>query len=132
MRYLLDTNILSDLVRNPHGRITQHIRKVGEAQVCTSIIVAAELRYGSAKKGSPRLTAQLATVLGALEILPLESPADVTYGLLRASLEQHGKPIGANDLLIAAQAVALRLILVTDKEREFARVDGLSCENWLR
>lgn len=132
MRYLLDTNIVSDLVRNPHGRITQHIRKVGEAQVCTSIIVAAELRYGSAKKGSPRLTAQLATVLGALEILPLESPADVAYGLLRVSLEQHGKPIGANDLLIAAQAVALRLILVTDNEREFARVEGLSCENWLR
>ena len=132
MRYLLDTNIVSDLVRNPRGRITQHIRKVGEAQVCTSIIVAAELRYGSAKKGSPRLTAQLAAVLGALEVLPLEWPADVTYGLLRARLEERGKPIGANDLLIAAQAVALHLILVTDNEREFARVDGLSCENWLR
>ena len=59
MRYLLDTNIVSDLVRNPQGRVTQRIREVGEAQVCTSIVVAAELRYGAAKKASPRLTTQL-------------------------------------------------------------------------
>ena len=132
MRYLLDTNIVSDLVRNPHGVVTQHIRKVGEAQVYTSIVVAAELRYGSAKKGSPRLTAQLAAVLSALEVLPFAAPADNRYGLLRARLEQSGKPIGANDLLIAAQAVALGHVLVTDNEREFSRVDGLRWENWLR
>jgi len=132
VRFLLDTNIVSDLVRNPRGRITQRIRKVGEAQVCTSIIVAAELRYGSARKGSPRLAGQLAAILSALEVLPFEAPADAVYGLLRARLEQSGKPIGANDLLIAAQAIALHLVLVTDNEREFARVDGLSHENWLR
>ena len=131
MRYLLDTNIVSDLVRNPQGRITQHIRRVGEAQVCTSIIVAAELRYGSAKKGSPRLTAQLAAVLNAIEVLPFETPADLIYGSLRARLEQKGTPIGANDLLIAAQAVALGHVLVTDNEREFARIDQLRYENWL-
>jgi len=132
VRYLLDTNIVSDLVRNPHGRITQRIRKLGEGRVCTSIIVAAELRYGSAKKGSPRLTAQLDAVLGALEVLPFDAPADTIYGSLRARLERTGKPIGANDLLIAAQALSLGHVLVTDNEREFARVDGLSCENWLR
>ena len=132
MRYLLDTNIVSDLVRNPHGRVTQRIRKVGEAQVCTSIIVAAELHYGSAKKGSPRLAAQLDAVLGVLKVLPFEAPADRTYGALRARLEQGGKLIGANDLLIAAQAIALGHVLVTDNEREFARVDGLRYENWLR
>ena len=132
MRYLLDTNIISDLVSNPHGRITQHIRKVGEAQVCTSIIVAAELRYGSAKKGSPRLAAQLEAVLTALEVLPFEAPADTTYGLLRSRLEESGKPIGGNDLLIAAHVIALGHVLVTDYEREFVRVDGLSYENWLR
>lgn len=132
MRYLLDTNIVSDLVRNPQGRITARIRRVGEAQVCTSIIVAAELRYGSAKKQSPRLAAQLAAILNALEVLPLEAPADETYGQLRAQLEQRGKLIGANDLLIAAQAVTLGYVLVTDNEREFARVDGLKFENWLR
>ena len=131
MRYLLDTNIVSDLVRNPQGSITQRIRNVGERQVCTSIIVAAELRYGGEKKGSPRLTTQLAAVLSALEILPFDAPADRTYGLLRARLEQGGKPIGANDLLIAAQAIALGYVLVTDNEREFARVDGLRYENWL-
>ncbi len=132
MRYLLDTNTVSDLVRNPQGRVTQRIREVGEAQVCTSIIVAAELRYGAAKRGSPQLTAQLETVLGALEVLPFEAPADAAYGLLRARLEQAGQPIGANDLLIAAQAVALRHAIVTDNEREFARIDDLPCENWLR
>ena len=70
MRYLLDTNIVSDLVRNPQGRVAQHIRKIGEARVCTSIIVAAELRYGAAKKQSARLTTQLEAVLSALEVVP--------------------------------------------------------------
>ena len=91
MRYLLDTNIVSDLVRRPQGRIAQHIREVGEAQVCTSVIVAAELRYGAAKKGSQRLTAQLGAVLGALDILPFEAPADEAYGLIRARLEVAGQ-----------------------------------------
>ncbi len=131
MRYLLDTNIVSDLVRNPHGRVAQRIRKVGEAQVCTSIIVAAELRYGAAKKQSPRLTAQLQAVLGALEILPLQEPADVAYGDLRTRLEKAGRPIGGNDMLIAAQALTLGYILVTDNEKEFVRVKDLRCENWL-
>ena len=132
MRYLLDTNIVSDLVRNPQGRVGQHIRKIGEAQVCTSIIVAAELRYGAAKKQSARLTAQLQAVLGALEVLPLEAPADTTYGALRARLEKAGRPIGANDLLIAAQALALGYTIVTDNEKEFARIKDLHRENWPR
>jgi tRNA(fMet)-specific endonuclease VapC len=132
MGYLLDTNIVSDLVRNPQGRITQRIREIGEAQVCTSIIVAAELRYGAAKRNSPRLTAQLEAVLSALDILPFEAPADTVYGLLRARLDRDGQPIGGNDLLIAAQAVALRHVIVTDNEREFARIDDLPRENWLR
>ena len=132
MRYLLNTNIVSDLIRSPHGRIAEHIRTVGEDQVCTSIIVAAELRYGAAKKGSPRLTAQLEAVLGSLEVLPFEAPADAVYGLIRSRLEQAGTPIGGNDLIIAAQALALDQTLVTDNEGEFLRVDGLRCENWIR
>lgn len=132
MRYLLDTNVVSDLVRNPQGKVAQHIRKVGEAQVCTSIIVAAELRYGAAKKHSPQLSAQLEAVLGALEVLPFETPADAAYGVLRAQLEQAGRPIGANDLLIAAQAIALDCTIVTDNEKEFARVGNLPRQNWLR
>ena len=132
MRYLLDTNIVSDIIRNPQGLVTQRIRKVGEAQVCTSVIVAAELRYGAARKGSPKLTAQLEAVLGTLEIVPFKTPADEIYGLLRARLEQAGQSIGGNDLLIAAQAVTLGYTLVTGNEREFARIDDLSRENWLR
>ena len=132
MRFLLDTNIVSDLVRNPRGRIADRISEVGEADVCTSIVVAAELRYGVTKKDSPRLAAQLEAVLGAIEVLPLEAPVDAAYGVIRAGLEKKGQPIGANDLLIAAHASALGLTVVTDNEREFLRVDGLPVENWLR
>jgi tRNA(fMet)-specific endonuclease VapC len=131
MGYLLDTNIVSDLVRNPGGRVAQRIRKVGEAQVCTSIIVAAELRYGAAKKGSARLSEQLDTILRSLEVLAFEAPADSIYGLLRARLERTGQVIGGNDLLIAAQGIALAHTIVTANEREFGRIHDLRIENWL-
>lgn len=132
MRYLLDTNILSDLIRNPHGPLAQKIAEVGDDQVCTSIIVTSELRFGAAKKGSPRLSAQLATVIGALDVLPFEAPADQVYGEVRCRLERAGQPIGGNDLLIAAQAIALGYTLVSGNEREFGRVSELKLENWLR
>ncbi len=131
MGYLLDTNIISDLVRHPGGRVAQRIREVGEVQVSTSIIVAAELRYGAAKKQSARLSAQLETVLRAINVLPFEAPADTVYGLIRARLEHAGQPIGGNDLLIAAQGVALGHTVVTANEREFARIGDLPIENWL-
>jgi tRNA(fMet)-specific endonuclease VapC len=131
MPFLLDTNIVSALVRDPQGRVTHRIREVGEAEVATSIIVAAELRYGAAKKGSPRLSAQLEAVLGALAVLPLETPADSIYGSLRTRLERAGRPIGGNDLLIAAHAIALGRTLVTDNEREFTRIANLPVENWI-
>ena len=131
MRYLLDTNIISDLIRNPQGRVTGRIRDVGEAQVTTSIVVAAELRYGAAKKGSARLTAQVEAVLDAMEVLPFEEPADRVYGTLRAGLEQKGQVVGGNDLLIAAQAISHGFTLVTTNEREFAKMKNLRCENWL-
>jgi tRNA(fMet)-specific endonuclease VapC len=132
MQFLLDTNIVSDLVRHPRGRIADRIVEIGEQHVCTSIIVAAELRYGAAKKASSRLSAQLEAVLGAVDVLALESPTDVIYGELRARLERAGQPIGANDLLIAARALALGHTVVTDNEREFSRIDNLTVENWLR
>lgn len=132
MRYLLDTNIVSAIVRDPRGRIAEHIRTVGEKRVCTSVVVAAELRYGATKKGSARLLAQLEAVLTALEVLALETPVDSVYGDVRTQLERAGHPIGGNDLLIAAQALSLEYTLVTDNEREFRRVGGLSVENWLR
>lgn len=132
MRYLLDTSIVSDLVRNPQGRVTERIIRVGEASICTSAIVAAELRYGAQRKGSSRLTAQVESVLGVLTVLDFGPPADAAYGTVRHRLEQRGLPIGGNDLLIAAHALAAGCIIVTANEREFARVEGLTCENWLR
>ena len=132
MRFLLDTNIVSNLIRDPQGRIAERIKIVGEREICTSIIVAAELRYGAAKKGSQRLTAQVEAVLAAIDILPFDSPADEIYGSIRTQLESAGTPIGGNDLIIAAQAVTLDLTLVSDNEREFARVAGLRVENWLK
>ena len=112
--------------------MAQHIRRVGESLVCTSIIVAAELRYGATKKGSSKLSKQLEVVLGALETLPLEAPQDATYGVLRTRLEHAGTSIGAHDLLIAAQAVALGHTVVTDNGKEFSPIKDLRCENWLR
>jgi tRNA(fMet)-specific endonuclease VapC len=132
LRFLLDTNIVSDLVRNPQGRIAGKIGTVGEGRVCTSVIVAAELRYGAAKRGSSRLAAQLEAVLDALPILTFEPPADRRYGEMRARLEREGRLIGPNDLLIAAHALELGHVLVTDNAGEFGRVCGLLVENWLR
>ena len=132
MRFLLDTNIVSDLVRHPRGKISDRISEVGEEDVCTSIIVAAELRYGAAKKNSARLISQLEAVLGAIEVLALEAPVDAVYGVIRTGLERMGQPIGANDLLIAAHAMALDLTLVTHNERDFLRIGDLRVENWLR
>ena len=132
MRYLLDTNIISDVVRNPQGNVAGRLAEVGTSNVCTSIIVAAELRYGAKKRGAVMLSARLDAILERLQILPFEAPADEAYALLRTELERSGKPIGANDLLIAAHALALGCVIVTDNEREFARVPNLRRENWLR
>ena len=130
-RYLLDTNIISDLVRNPQGRAARRIGRVGEDSICTSIIVAAELRYGCAKSGSPRLRKAVEDLLGEIEVLPFEAPADAEYGAIRAQLEAAGRLIGSNDLLIAAHARAAGAVVVTANTDEFSRVRGLKVENWL-
>ncbi|MBK3403934.1 type II toxin-antitoxin system VapC family toxin [Methylorubrum populi] len=132
MRYLLDTNILSALVRSPRGPVTEQIRRVGETRVYTSVIVAAELRYGAARKGSERLSRQVETVLGSVPIETWREPFDRIYAELRLGLERAGTPIGANDLLIGAQALADGSVLVTDNTREFERLTDLTIENWLR
>lgn len=129
-RYLLDTNIVSDLVRHPTGPVMQRIAQLGAEQVCISIVVACEARFGAAKSGSQRLTRQLELVLGQLESLSLETPVEEHYADIRNILERAGTPIGPNDLLIAAHARALGLTLVTDNVREFSRVPGLAVENW--
>lgn len=131
-RYLLDTTILSDLVKRPAGPVARKIAAVGEDTVCTSIIVACELRYGVAKKGSAALANKIESLLAVLGVLPLETGADARYGEVRHALEKAGNTIGGNDLLIAAHTLALGLTLVTDNVAEFSRVEGLTVENWLR
>jgi tRNA(fMet)-specific endonuclease VapC len=130
-RYMLDTNIISDLIRNPQGRAAKRIAKVGEDKVCTSIIVAAELRYGCAKSGSVRLLKAVEDLLGEIKVLPFDVPADAEYGGMRSELEAAGKPIGGNDLLIAAHACATGATIVTANIDEFKRIRGLNVENWL-
>jgi tRNA(fMet)-specific endonuclease VapC len=98
--------------------------------IAISVIVAAELRYGAARRNSARLTRQLEAVLSAIETLPLAAPADRHYGSIRSALERIGQPIGHNDLLIAAHALALDTALVTNNVREFDRVPGLTVERW--
>ena len=129
--YLLDTNVLSHLVRQPQGSVAARIAKVGEDAVLTSIVVACELRYGTAKRGSQRLTRQVDAVLGAMTILPLEAGVDRHYAAIRTALERKGTPIGAHDMLIAAHARSVGAICVTANLAEFSRVPALKIENWL-
>ncbi len=130
--YLLDTSILSHLIRQPQGIVAARIAEVGEANVLTSVIVACELRYGAAKRGSRRLTRQIEAVLGAMTIRPLESDVERVYASIRVALEKKGTPIGAHDMLIAARARAIDAVCVTDNVAEFTRVPALKVENWLR
>ena len=129
--YMLDTNIISDLIKNPNGKAAKRIARVGESNICTSIIVAAELRYGCAKSGSVRLRRAVEDLLGEINVLPFDVPADSEYGGIRAELEAAGQPIGSNDMLIAAHASAMGATIVTANAGEFKRISGLKVENWL-
>jgi tRNA(fMet)-specific endonuclease VapC len=128
---MLHANIISDLIKNPQGRAAKRIAKVGEDNICTSIIVAAELRYGCAKSGSKRLLKAVEDLLGEINVLPFDVPADADYGSIRSELEAAGRPIGSNDLLIAAHAYATGATIVTANTDEFKRFRGPSVENWL-
>ena len=134
--YLLDTNIVSALMRAPQGlaaiTLADRLARRPQSRLCTSIVVTCELRYGVARRASRKLASRMEAVLVDLETLPLTEPADRHYGRLRAELEAAGTPIGPNDLFIAAQALAFNLTLVTDNIREFERVPRLKVENWLR
>jgi tRNA(fMet)-specific endonuclease VapC len=131
VRYLLDTNIASDMIRHPAGRPARRYRAVGYGSVSISAIVAAELRFGAAKRADADLSGRVSEFIEAVDVIPFGPPADEAYGILRASLETSGRVIGGVDLFIAAHALALHRILVTDNVREFSRIDGLAVENWL-
>ncbi|QKD03069.1 type II toxin-antitoxin system VapC family toxin [Mesorhizobium loti] len=131
MRFMLDTNIISDMIRNPAGKAAGAMVREGDAAVCTSIVVASELRYGCARKGSAKLLRKVEELLAEIPVLPLDVPVDAEYGALRAELEAIGQPIGHNDLFIAAHACVLGTILVTANMGEFTRIRKLKVENWL-
>lgn len=130
-KFLLDTNALSEVIRRPQGSVGRRIAAVGEERICTSIVVACELRFGAYKKASAALTHRVEQLLNSMEVLPLERGVDRVYGQLRATLEAAGHPIGGNDLLIAAQALHAGLLLVTSNLHEFRRVPRLEVHDWL-
>ena len=130
LRYMLDTNVVSQMVRRPDSALAQRVAALEPDSVAISVIVAAELRYGAERRGSSRLTRQLEAVLSTIDVLPLQEPADRHYGAIRSDLERIGLPIGRNDLLIAAHARAVGATLVTNNVDEFRRVPSLAIEDW--
>lgn len=128
---MLDTNILSDLIRNPRGAIVERLSGLQPDAVCTSIVVACELRYGARRKGSDALIHRVEQLLASLTVLPLDDPVDHHYAEIRTVLERAGTPIGNHDLFIAAHSLSRGMTLVTHNTREFERVPGLHVEDWL-
>lgn len=131
LRYMLDTNMVSNMARHPQGLAAQRLMTVDADCAGISIVVACEIRFGLAKHPQPRLKQHLEQLLNHLVLLSLEPPTEEHYADIRNTLERAGTPIGPNDLLIAAHARALGLTLVTDNTSEFSRVPGLTVENWL-
>lgn len=131
MTYLLDTNIISALMKEPKGRVARKIAEVGEKNVVTSVIVIAEIKYGIWKSQSRRLADQFERISGELAQRPFDAPADERYAVIRTATERKGLTVSQNDLLIAAQCLALDATLVTD-DRIFPEIPGLKVENWLR
>ena len=129
--WMLDTDTLSDLIRNPRGALVKRLSVTEPDAVCTSIVVACELRFGAKRKGSEALTNRVEQLLASLAVLPLDDPADRHYADIRATLETEGTPIGNHDLFIAAHARSRGMTLVTHNMREFERVPGLQVEDWL-
>jgi tRNA(fMet)-specific endonuclease VapC len=131
MRYLLDTNTISHALREPRGTTAKRISELPAVAVGTSVLVRAELRFGYLRVRSVRLEQLVEGFLATMRVAEWGDPCDRLYAELRAHLERRGKPIGQMDMLIAAHALALGAVLVTDNLREFSTVEGLAVENWV-
>ena len=132
MKVLLDTNICIYLIKNNPPEARQHFAKFKPGDVWVSAITGAELQYGVAKSAAKdKNAAALSAFLLPLEILPFDNVAAGAYGVIRSHLEQLGQTIGNLDMLIAAQAIAHKLTLVSNNLKEFERVPELVCENWV-
>lgn len=128
---MLDTNIVSNVLRYPEGKAAARIRKYAKSELCVSVVVVGELRFGAEKVGSARLMEQIEGALDLLDVIAFAPPVDHAYARLRCHLESRGTPISPNDLFIASHALALDLPLITANTREFSRVPDLRLENWL-
>lgn len=132
MHYLLDTNICIYIIKKKPPEVLERLISLNPEEVGISSITVAELEYGVAKSSRPQQNRDaLLNFLAPLQILAFDHQAALHYGDIRAHLERQGQPIGAMDLLIAAHARSLSLTLVTNNEREFSRIPGLSLENWV-
>ena len=132
MRYLLDTNILIAGLKGAL-RVRQKLEVLPSTDLVLSPIVLGELEVGAEKSAHPAKNhARLAALIQGFPVEALDANTSHHYGRIRAELECKGTPIGNNDLWIAAHALALEATVVTDNEREFSRVSGLTVENWLR
>jgi tRNA(fMet)-specific endonuclease VapC len=131
MKYLLDSNVCVDYLTGRFPHVVRRIQNLLPEDLCLSSIVVAELRYGADNSSRVRRNHELLNVFtDEIPCRDFDSAAATRYGKLRASLERKGKPIGPNDMLIAAHALSLGLVLVTDNVGEFKRVEGLKLENW--
>ena len=132
--YLLDTNIISALMKDRTGAITANVRvwaqRLPDCKLVTSVVVQYELLFGLARHGTSRLQTAYDIQMNKLPVLPLDAAVGPHYARLRAHLEKAGTPIGANDTLIAAHALALGATLIT-ADAEFSGVPDLALENWL-
>jgi tRNA(fMet)-specific endonuclease VapC len=132
MKWMLDTNVCIAIIRRQPESTLKRLRGKTIGQVGISSITLAELEFGAAKsQRSEQARQALAEFLLPLEIAAFDDTAAAAYGLVRARLEQKGNPIGPLDTLIAAHALAVGAILVTNNLREFRRVPDLSVENWV-
>lgn len=133
IRFLLDTNACIELIRKRSQRVLGHLRECRIGTVGISSITLGELYYGVARSSHPQKNLIALTQFCApIEIMPFDDRAASMYGQVRADLERSGFPEGPLDTLIAAHALALDVVLVTDNEREFRHVKGLEVENWAR
>jgi tRNA(fMet)-specific endonuclease VapC len=131
VKWLLDTNVCIAVIRQRPESALRRLRGKQVGQVGLSTITLAELEFGAAKSQQPaRARAALREFLLPLELMPFDEAAADAYGTVRAAMEKKGRPIGPLDTLIAAHALALGTVLVTNNTREFRRVPGLSVEDW--
>lgn len=131
-RYLLDTNICIYIKNHRPAEVLARFSKLPTGKVAMSAITYGELCFGAEKSAKSKETHQILQHLSALiPVLPLDASVSTHYGKIRQQLQASGKPIGNNDLWIAAHALAAKLILVTNNESEFLRVAGLRVENWV-